>query len=158
MVNLKNHRSEAGFSILNKLVIFFGILVLIACFILGAAAFYIAKTPIHELKDSIRILKNTMKILWVLMVVMSILITIVLFLTILRLRPIKRKKELSYLSTLFNNTILKIGDSVKLFDTNTAAVQQVGNELASDITETASTINQIQTLAQAESITETTEN
>ena len=158
MVNLKDHRSEAGFSSLNKLVIFFGILVLIACFILGAAAFYIAKTPIHELTDSIRILKNTMKILWVLMVVMSILITIVLSLTILRLRPVKRKKELSYLSILFNNTILKIGDSVKLFDTNTAAVQQMGNELASDITETASTINQIQTLAQAESITETTEN
>lgn len=158
MVNLKNHRSEAGFSILNKLVIFFGILVLIACFILGAAALYIAKTPIHELTSSIRILKNTMKILWVLMVVMSILATIVLSLTILRLRPIKRKQELSYLSTHFNNTILKIGDSVKLFDKNTAAVQQMGNKLVSDIKETASTINQIQTLAQAESITETTEN
>ena len=156
MVNLKDHRSEAGFSILNKLVIFFGILVLIACFILGAAAFYIAKTPIHELTDSIRILKNTMKILWVLMVVMSILITIVLTRTIVR--PIKRKNKLSNFSTQFNNTILKIGDSVKLFDTNTAAVQQMGNELASDIMETASTINQIQTLAQAESITETTEN
>ena len=156
MVNLKNHRSEAGFSILNKLVIFFGILVLIACFILGAAALYIAKTPIHELTSSIRILKNTMKILWVLMVVMSILVTIVLTRTIVK--PIKRKNKLSNLSTQFNNTILKIGDSVKLFDTNTAAVQQMGNELASDIKETASTINQIQTLAQAESITETTEN
>ena len=158
MVNLKDHRSDAGFSILNKLVIFFGILVLIAGFILGAEAFYIAKASVHELAGSIQALKNTMRVLWVLMVVMSILITIVLSLTILRLRPVKRKKELSYLSTLFNNTILKIGDSVKLFDTNTAAVQQMGNKLASDITETASTINQIQTLAQAESITETTEN
>ncbi len=156
MVNLKNHRSEAGFSILNKLVIFFGILVLIACFILGAAALYIAKTPIHELTSSIRILKNTMKILWVLMVVMSILVTIVLTRTIVK--PIKRKNKLSNLSTQFNNTILKIGDSVKLFDKNTAAVQQMGNKLVSDIKETASTINQIQTLAQAESITETTEN
>ena len=131
MVNLKNHRSEAGFSILNKLVIFFGILVLIACFILGAAALYIAKTPIHELTSSIRILKNTMKILWVLMVVMSILVTIVLTRTIVK--PIKRKNKLSNLSTQFNNTILKIGDSVKLFDKNTAAVQQMGNKLVSDI-------------------------
>ena len=156
MVNLKNHRSEAVFSILNKLVIFFGILVLIAGFILGAEAFYIAKASVHELADSIQTLKNAMRILWFLMVVVSIIITIVLTRTIVK--PIKRKNKLSYLSTHFNNTIVKIGDSVKLFDTNTAAVQQMGNKLVSDIKETASTINQIQTLAQAESITETTEN
>lgn len=156
MVNLKNHRSEAGFSILNKLVIFFGILVLIAGFILGAEAFYIAKASVHELADSIQTLKNAMRILWFLMVVVSIIITIVLTRTIVK--PIKRKNKLSNLSTQFNNTILKIGDAVKLFDTNTAAVQQMGNKLVSDIKETASTINQIQTLAQAESITEITEN
>ena len=156
MVNLKNHRSEAGFSILNKLVIFFGILVLIAGFTMGAATFYIAKAPIHELTGSIQALKNTMRILWVLMVVMSILITIVLSLTIVR--PIKRKKELYYLSPHFNSTILKIGDSVQLFDTNIAMMQQMGNELASNITETANTINRIQTLAQTESVTETMEN
>lgn len=156
MVNLENHRSEASFSILNKLVIFFGILVLIAGFILGAEAFYIAKASVHELADSIQTLKNAMRILWFLMVVVSIIITIVLTRTIVK--PIKRKNKLSNLSTQFNNTILKIGDSVKLFDTNTAAVQQMSNKLVSDIKETASTINQIQTLAQAESITETTEN
>ena len=156
MVNLENHRSEASFSILNKLVIFFGILVLIAGFILGAEAFYIAKASVHELAGSIQALKNTMRVLWVLMVVMSILITIVLSLTIVR--PIKRKKELSYLSTHFNSTILKIGGSVQLFDTNIAMMQQMGNELASNITETASTINRIQTLAQTESVTETMEN
>jgi len=156
MVNLENHRSEASFSILNKLVIFFGILVLIAGFILGAEAFYIAKASVHELADSIQTLKNAMRVLWFLMVVVSIIITIVLTRTIVK--PIKRKNKLSNLSTQFNNTILKIGDAVKLFDTNTAAVQQMGNKLVSDIKETASTINQIQTLAQAESITETTEN
>ncbi|UTD06097.1 chemotaxis protein [Treponema denticola] len=156
MVNLENHRSEASFSILNKLVIFFGILVLIAGFILGAEAFYIAKASVHELADSIQTLKNAMRILWFLMVVVSIIITIVLTRTIVK--PIKRKNKLSNLSTQFNNTILKIGDAVKLFDTNTAAVQQMGNKLVSDIKETASTINQIQTLAQAESITEITEN
>ena len=156
MVNLENHRSEASFSILNKLVIFFGILVLIAGFILGAEAFYIAKASVHELANSIQTLKNAMRILWFLMVVVSIIITIVLTRTIVK--PIKRKNKLSNLSTQFNNTILKIGDAVKLFDTNTAAVQQMGNKLVSDIKETASTINQIQTLAQAESITETTEN
>lgn len=156
MVNLENHRSEASFSILNKLVIFFGILVLIAGFILGAEAFYIAKASVHELADSIQTLKNAMRILWFLMVVVSIIITIVLTRTIVK--PIKRKNKLSNLSTQFNNTILKIGDSVKLFDKNTAAVQQMGNKLVSDIKETASTINQIQTLAQAESITEITEN
>ena len=149
MVNLENHRSEASFSILNKLVIFFGTLILIAGFTMGVAVLYIAKTPIHELT-------NTMRILCSLMVAASVLVTIVMFFT--TVKSIKRKDKQSNFSTLFNNTILKIGDSVKLFDTNTAAVQQMGNKLVSDIKETASTINQIQTLAQAESITETTEN
>ena len=147
MVNLKNHRSEAGFSILNKLVIFFFTLILIAGFTMGVAVLYIAKTPIHELT-------NTMRILCSLMVVASVLITIVMFFTMVK--SIKRKDKQSNLSTLFNNTIVKIGDSVKLFDTNTAAVQQMGNKLVSDIKETASTINQIQTIAHMESITETT--
>ena len=149
MVNLKNHRSEAGFSILNKLVIFFGTLILIAGFTMGVAVLYIAKTPIHELT-------NTMRILCSLMVAASVLVTIVMFFT--TVKSIKRKDKQSNFSTLFNNTILKIGDSVKLFDTNTAAVQQMGNKLVSDIKETASTINQIQTIAHMESITETTEN
>lgn len=149
MVNLKKHRSKTRFSILNKLVIFFGTLILIAGFTMGVAVLYIAKTPIHELT-------NTMRILCSLMVVASVLITIVMFFTMVK--SIKRKDKQSNFSTLFNNTIVKIGDSVKLFDTNTAAVQQMGNKLVSDIKETASTINQIQTLAQAESITETTEN
>ena len=149
MVNLKKHRSKTRFSILNKLVIFFGTLILIAGFTMGVAVLYIAKTPIHELT-------NTMRILCSLMVVASVLVTIVMFFTMVK--SIKRKDKQSNLSTLFNNTIVKIGDSVKLFDTNTAAVQQMGNKLVSDIKETASTINQIQTLAQAESITETTEN
>lgn len=155
MVDLKKYRNKTRFSILNKLVIF-GTLILIAGFTMGAATFYIARVPTHELTGSIQALKNTMRILWVLMVVMSILITIVLSLTIVR--PIKRKKELSYLSTHFNSTILKIGDSVQLFDTNIAMMQQMGKELASNITETASTINRIQTLAQTESVTETMEN
>ena len=149
MVNLKKHRSKTRFSILNKLVIFFGTLILIAGFTMGVAVLYIAKTPIHELT-------NAMRILCSLMVAASVLVTIVMFFTMVK--SIKRKDKQSNLSTLFNNTILKIGDSVKLFDTNTAAVQQMGNKLVSDIKETASTINQIQTLAQAESITETTEN
>lgn len=147
MVNLENHRSEASFSILNKLVIFFGTLILIAGFTMGVAVLYIAKTPIHELT-------NTMRILCSLMVAASVLVTIVMFFT--TVKSIKRKDKQSNFSTLFNNTILKIGDSVKLFDTNTAAVQQMGNKLVSDIKETASTINQIQTIAHMESITETT--
>ena len=149
MVNLKKHRSKTRFSILNKLVIFFGTLILIAGFTMGVAVLYIAKTPIHELT-------NTMRILCSLMVAASVLVTIVMFFTMVK--SIKRKDKQSNLSTLFNNTIVKIGDSVKLFDTNTAAVQQMGNKLVSDIKETASTINQIQTIAHMESITETTEN
>ena len=149
MVNLKKHRSKTRFSILNKLVIFFGTLILIAGFTMGVAVLYIAKTPIHKLT-------NTMRILCSLMVAASVLVTIVMFFTMVK--SIKRKDKQSNLSTLFNNTIVKIGDSVKLFDTNTAAVQQMGNKLVSDIKETASTINQIQTIAHMESITETTEN
>ena len=154
MVNLKKNRSKTRFSILNKLVIFFGTLILIAGFTMGVVAIYIARTPIHELTVSIRILKNTMRILCFLMVIVSIIITIVMFFTMVK--SIKRKEKQSNFSTLFNSTIVKIGDSVKLFDTDT--MQPKDNELVSKITETASTINQIQTLAQAESITETTEN
>ena len=154
MVNLKKNRSKTRFSILNKLVIFFGTLILIAGFTMGVVAIYIARTPIHELTGSIRILKNTMRILCFLMVIVSIIITIVMFFTMVK--SIKRKEKQSNFSTLFNSTIVKIGDSVKLFDTDT--MQPKDNELVSKITETASTINQIQTLAQAESITETTEN
>ena len=154
MVNLKKNRSKTRFSILNKLVIFFGTLILIADFTMGVVAIYIARTPIHELTVSIRILKNTMRILCFLMVIVSIIITIVMFFTMVK--SIKRKEKQYNFSTLFNSTIVKIGDSVKLFDTDT--MQPKDNELVSKITETASTINQIQTLAQAESITETTEN
>jgi len=109
MVNLKKHRSKTRFSILNKLVIFFGTLILIAGFTMGVAVLYIAKTPIHELT-------NTMRILCSLMVVASVLVTIVMFFTMVK--SIKRKDKQSNFSTLFNNTIVKIGDSVKLFDTN----------------------------------------
>ncbi|UTC74892.1 methyl-accepting chemotaxis protein [Treponema sp. OMZ 792] len=153
---------------------------------MGSTAWTVViSAPIHELTGSIKTLKSTMRILWFLMIIVSIIITIVLALTIVRpiknvvdalkdiaegegdltvQLPIKGNDELSDLSIYFNNTIRKIGDSVRLFGTSTDTMQQIGNELASNMTETASAINQIsanidgvkhQTLTQAASVNET---
>jgi len=83
----------------------------------------------------------------------------------LRVRlPIKRNDEITDLSKYFNKTIEKIGNSIKTVGSETQEMKQIGNELASNMTETASAIHQISTniegvkqqaLTQAASVTET---
>ena len=78
--------------------------------------------------------------------------------------PLIGNDEVTELSQYFNQTIAKIGSSIKAVETNSRTMRDIGNELASNMTETASAVNQIsaniegvkqQTLTQAASVTET---
>ena len=78
--------------------------------------------------------------------------------------PIHGNDEITDLSEYFNETISKIGSSIKSVDQNANVMQSIGDELSSNMTETASAINEIssnidgvkqQALTQAASVTET---
>ena len=78
--------------------------------------------------------------------------------------PVKGNDEIADLSNYFNETIKKIGVSIKQVGINSDNMEEIGNELASNMTETASAVNEIsahiegvkqQAMAQAASVTET---
>lgn len=78
--------------------------------------------------------------------------------------PVTSNDEVTLLSKYFNQTIEKIGNSIKSVETNTNTMQFIGDELASNMTETASAVEEInsnidnikdQALTQAASVTET---
>ena len=78
--------------------------------------------------------------------------------------PITGNDEITDLSEYFNETIKKIGTSIKSVGDNSEVMQSIGDELSSNMTETASAINEIssnidgvkqQALTQAASVTET---
>ena len=78
--------------------------------------------------------------------------------------PIHGNDEITDLSNYFNETIAKIGSSIKSVGDGSKVMQSIGDELSSNMTETASAINEIsaningvkqQTLNQAASVTET---
>ena len=78
--------------------------------------------------------------------------------------PITGNDEITNLSLYFNQTIEKIGSSVKAVEQNTHVMEEIGSELASNMTETASSIHEIssniesvkqQTITQSRSVTDT---
>ncbi|UTC67360.1 MULTISPECIES: methyl-accepting chemotaxis protein [unclassified Treponema] len=78
--------------------------------------------------------------------------------------PVTNNDEVTLLSKYFNQTIEKIGNSIKSVETNTNTMQFIGDELASNMTQTASAVDEInsnidsikeQALTQAASVTET---
>ena len=78
--------------------------------------------------------------------------------------PVHGNDEVTDLSEYFNETIKKIGASIQQVGVNSNTMEEIGNELASNMTETASAVNQIsanidgvkqQALTQAASVTET---
>ena len=78
--------------------------------------------------------------------------------------PVTGNDEVTDLSNYFNQTISKIGSSIKQVSLNSIDMENIGNELASNMTETASAVHQIsanidgvkqQALTQAASVTET---
>ena len=78
--------------------------------------------------------------------------------------PVSGNDEITDLSEYFNETIAKIGSSIQNVDKNTTVMEDIGNDLASNMTETASAVHQISTnidgvkqqaLTQSASVTET---
>ena len=78
--------------------------------------------------------------------------------------PVTGNDEVTDLSEYFNETIEKIGSSIRQVDVNSDVMEEIGDELASNMTETASAVNEIsanidgvkqQVLTQAASVTET---
>ncbi|EMB21575.1 hypothetical protein HMPREF9723_01348 [Treponema denticola OTK] len=78
--------------------------------------------------------------------------------------PVHGNDEITDLSEYFNQTISKIGSSIKQVGLNSIDMENIGNELASNMTETASAVHEIsaningvkqQALTQAASVTET---
>ena len=78
--------------------------------------------------------------------------------------PVTGNDEVTDLSNYFNQTISKIGSSIKTVGASSEDMTNIGNELASNMTETASAVHQIsanidgvkqQALTQAASVTET---
>ncbi len=78
--------------------------------------------------------------------------------------PIHGNDEITSLSEYFNQTIAKIGNAIKSVDDNSGVMQSIGDELSSNMTETASALNEIsaniegvkeQAMTQAASVTET---
>ncbi|MEL3906433.1 MAG: methyl-accepting chemotaxis protein [Treponema sp.] len=78
--------------------------------------------------------------------------------------PIAGNDEITGLSEYFNHTIMTIGASIRTINENTCIMNTVGSELADNMTETASAVNEISTnidgikqqaLTQAASVTET---
>ena len=78
--------------------------------------------------------------------------------------PVIGNDEITDMSEYFNETIAKIGASIQIVGTNSKIMEEVGNELAANMTETASAVNEInanidgvkqQAMTQATSVTET---
>lgn len=78
--------------------------------------------------------------------------------------PVQGNDEVTDLSEYFNETIAKIGASIQTVGTSSNEMEEIGNELASNMTETASAVNEIsanidgvkqQAMTQAASVTET---
>ena len=78
--------------------------------------------------------------------------------------PVQGNDEITDMAEYFNETIKKIGMSIRAVGANSNTMEEIGDELASNMTETASAVHQIsanidgvkqQALTQAASVTET---
>ncbi len=78
--------------------------------------------------------------------------------------PVQGNDEITDMAEYFNETIAKIGASIKQVSVNSNTMEEIGDELSSNMTETASAVNQIsanidgvkqQAMTQAASVTET---
>ncbi len=145
----------------------------------------VIQAPIAEFMGIVYTLRLSIYIIGAIVLVLSIIIT---FLVATRMvKPIKNtvdalqriaqgdgdltvrlqllgNDEITDLSLYFNQTIEKIGTSIRAVDTNAHVMEDVGQELSSNMTQTASSVHEIssnidgvkqQALTQAASVTET---
>ncbi|MGP1459864.1 MAG: methyl-accepting chemotaxis protein [Treponema sp.] len=145
----------------------------------------IVNYPVHEFMGTVNALRASMFIIGGVILVIAIVIVFLTARTIIKpiqttvsaLRniaqgegdltvrlPISGNDEITDLSQYFNQTIEKIGDSIRAVGASSKVMEGLGEELSSDMTETASAINEIssnidgvkqQAMTQAASVTET---
>ncbi len=145
----------------------------------------IVRVPINEFMDDVKALKNSMYILGIILFISALIITFMIALKIVKpikkavtalkdiaegegdltvRLPIKGKDEITDLSKYFNETIKKIHSSISTVQNSSDIMNNIGETLSANMTETASAINEIsanidgvknQTLTQAASVTET---
>ena len=145
----------------------------------------IIKAPVEEFTKTVDDLKMSIRILGV--IILIITLAVIYAVALYMLRPIQKtvtalkdiaqgegdltvrlpvngNDEITDLSEYFNQTIEKIGAAIKNVGKNSVSMEAIGEELASNMTQTASAINEIsaniegvksQTLTQAASVTET---
>lgn len=145
----------------------------------------IISAPINECMDTVNTLRITMMSIGV--IILVIVLIIVYFVARAIVQPIQTavsalqsitqgdgdltvrlpvhgNDEITDMSEYFNETIAKIGKSIRVVSANSSTMKEIGNELASNMTETASAVQQIranidgvkqQALTQAASVTET---
>ena len=145
----------------------------------------VIQAPINEFMGTVQTLRLSMYIIGVIILVISLVITFIVASRIVKpikvtvdalqgiaqgegdltvRLPITGNDEVTDLSFYFNQTIEKIGNSIKTVDSNAHIMEEIGAELSSNMTETASSVHEIssnidgvksQTLSQAASVTET---
>ena len=145
----------------------------------------IIRAPVNEFMGAINALR--ISVLGIGIVVISTALVIVFFVALALIKPIRAivsvlkdisegegdltvrlpvhgNDEITDLSEYFNQTISKIGSSINQVGLNSVDMENIGNELASNMTETASAVHEIsaningvkqQALTQAASVTET---
>ena len=145
----------------------------------------IIQAPVNEFMRTVYILQYSMLIIGIVILVVALIIVYVVAHKIVKpikttvdalqgiaegegdltvRLPILGNDEITDLSLYFNQTIEKIGASIKAVDNNAHIMEEVGSSLASNMTETASSVHEIssnidgvkqQALTQAASVTET---
>ena len=145
----------------------------------------ILRAPVHEFMGTVKSLRITMIGIGVIILVVSLII--VYFVACAMVKPVQTvvsalqniaqgegdltvrlpihgNDEVTDLSEYFNETITKIGASIQQVGVNSSTMEEIGNELASNMTETVSAVNEIsanidgdkqQAMTQAASVTET---
>ena len=145
----------------------------------------VIRAPVHEFMGAVDDLRNRMLLIGLIILISAVAVTFLVARRIvqpiqtavealqniaqgegdLTVRlPLAGNDEITDLSQYFNQTISKIGASIQNVDKNTTVMEDIGNELSTNMTETASAVHQIsanidgvkqQTLTQAASVTET---
>ena len=145
----------------------------------------VIRAPVHEFMGAVDDLRNRMLLIGLIILISAVAVTFLVARRIvqpiqtavealqniahgegdLTVRlPLAGNDEITDLSQYFNQTISKIGASIQNVDKNTTVMEDIGNELSTNMTETASAVHQIsanidgvkqQALTQSASVTET---
>ena len=145
----------------------------------------IIAAPVNEFMGTVNTLQTSMIVIGVVILLTALLIVYLIARTIIKpiqtavsalqniahgegdltvRLPVQGNDEITDMAEYFNETIAKIGVSIQQVGVNSNTMEEIGDELASNMTETASAVNQIsanidgvkqQAMTQAASLTET---